>query len=345
MRAARSRSLHAPAVVLVILAVLVAGGFAFYQFSPWPSAMLLRSAFDKDGQRTNADILPRVPTGVVAQLDIQYLPGDRVASFDLYHPPGTTTPLTTIVWVHGGAFVGGDKSYISNYLRTLAGSGYTVVGINYSLAPGAHYPRPVVQLGQALAFLMQNADSLRVDPARLFLAGDSAGAQIVSQYMCAATDAGYARQLGVEPPVPPSFGGLILCCGIYDARAARGRGDLAGFLKTVLWAYAGTRDFANDEHFALFSTIHYVTSAFPPVFITGGTVDPLAPQSHALADRFAGLGVEVDTLFFGPDHQPPPPHEYQFDLFTMAGLEAFSRITAFIDSHATRKAAGARRGR
>lgn len=333
MRAARSRPVHAPAVVLAILAVLVGSGFAFYQFSPWPSAMLLRSAFAKDGRRTNADILPRVPDGIVARLDIPYHPGDRDATLDLYHPPDTTTPLPTVVWVHGGAFVGGDKSYISNYLRTLAGSGLTVIGINYSLAPGAHYPTPVAQLGQALAFVMQRADSLHVDPARLFLAGDSAGAQIVSQYACMTTDPEYARRLGVQPVVAPPFRGLILCCGVYDASAAKQRGDLGNLLKTVLWAYSGKRDFADDERFALLSTINDVNAAFPPVFITSGRVDPLAPQSHAMADRLASLGVDVDTLFFGPDHQPPPPHEYQFNLFTMAGLEAFARITAFIGSH------------
>ena len=50
-----------------------------------------------------------------------------------------------------------SKGQIANYARILAGKGYTVVGIDYSIAPRKTYPTPVRQLNTALSYLEQNA--------------------------------------------------------------------------------------------------------------------------------------------------------------------------------------------
>ena len=44
------------------------------------------------------------------------------------------------------------------------------------------------------------------------------------------------------------------------------------------------------------------------------------------------LGVQVDGLFFPADYDPPLPQEYQFNLDTSAGRQAFERMLAFIES-------------
>ena len=54
-----------------------------------------------------------------------------------------------------GGFVGGDKSDITGYAVELAARGYTVININYALAPKRKYPTPVLQLGEAYEYIKQ----------------------------------------------------------------------------------------------------------------------------------------------------------------------------------------------
>ncbi len=107
----------------------------------------------------------------------------RDAYLDVFFPSEIESleTLPTIVWVHGGGWVSGSKDQIANYLRILAGKGFTVVGVGYSIAPGKTYPPPIRQVNAALTYLTRNAEQLHVDPKSLVLAGDSGGAHIASQ--------------------------------------------------------------------------------------------------------------------------------------------------------------------
>lgn len=316
------------AAVTLVLAGLVAGAF---QISPWPGALVIRLLFDLGASRTSAALAKHVPSGIAGRLDERYDLADPDALLDVYHPQEGTAALTTIVWVHGGGWVSGDKAQIGHYARILASRGFTVVSVGYSIAPGARYPRPVRQVMSALAYLTARAASLRVDPGRIVLAGDSAGAQIVAQVANIISTPAYARATDITPGIErPQLAGLLLFCGAYDASAAEVGGLGGWFVRTVLWSYSGRRDFLADPSFALMSVTANVTPAFPPVFISAGNADPLAPQSVALADRLTALGVRVDRLFFAADHAPGLPHEYQFDLDGADGRLALERAVAFL---------------
>jgi acetyl esterase len=81
---------------------------------------------------------------------------------------------------------------------------------------------------------------------------------------------------------------------------------------------------------AEFSVVRNVTAEFPPMFISVGNADPLAPHSRRLAETAAKLGVAVDSLFFPDDYTPPLQHEYQFDLDSEAGKLALERTLKFL---------------
>src|SRR5690606_31195070 len=102
------------------------------------------------------------------------------------------------------------------------------------------------------------------------------------------------------------------------------------FLKTVLWAYSGERDFISDPLFKTASVIDYVDSTFPPSFISVGNDDPLQAHSYKLARKLKSVHVKVDTLFFEPGHLPRLPHEYQFNLDVPDGKLALDRSILFM---------------
>ena len=318
--------LAAIAVVLTVVVVLA------FRLSPWPSVALITYAFSRGDQAAQAALEKHVPPGIIAHRDLAY--GERPDEvFDLYRAESAQGALPVIVWVHGGAWIAGTKDGVANYLKVLAGHGYAAIGVEYSTGLRSAYPKPVKQLNAALDHFQRNAAELGIDPDRIVLAGDSAGAQIAAQLSIIITDPSYAARIGIAPKLPRErLRGAVLVSGAYDIETIDLDGDFGWFLKTVLWAYSGARDFLADERFLLASVLQHVTPQFPPAFITSGNGDPLAPQAVRLAHKLEGFGVEVRTLFFAQDHQPPLPHEYQFNLDNAEGQEALRQTLAFMES-------------
>ena len=310
--------------------VLAALG-ATLKVSPRPTAWMIRRQFAANGRHMAAVLDAHAPAGVTALIDEAY--GDhRDMRLDVYRPAAVDgAALPTVVWTHGGAFVGGTKDEIGGYLRMIAATGFTVVGINYSLAPRARHPTPVRQLMAALAHLQQHADRLNIDVQQLLLGGDSAGAHIAAQGTAITTDAAYRAEMGVTSTITPEqLRGVALCCGVFDFTLINPDSPLRDFILAVGWSYSGRRDYRNDRQFVSATTLtRHVTNAFPPVFITAGNADPLLPQSQALAGALDAAGVDVDTLFYPADHQPPLGHEYQFDVELPDGCAARERLVAF----------------
>ncbi len=317
----------------------ILGGGVSLVVSPWLGAQIIRRVFAIDTRRLGRALEAHRPAGITVIEDQRYRPDDPDATFDVYVPVSTPVDvgLPTVVWIHGGAWLSGDKSNNVGYFALLASHGFTVVAVNYSLAPGATYPTAVLQVNDALAHLARDAQRFHVDPQRFVLAGDSAGAQIASQIACLATNPSYAESLGVPPALEAGqLRGVILYCGFYDMRTFIDQGDKAsvGFLRwgvsTMVWAYSGHR--AKDSPaIREMSTINHVTNLFPPTFLSGGNGDPLTiAQSHPMAERLRERGVPVVSLFYPPDHQPRLPHEYQFNLDCADGAKALTEMLAFL---------------
>ncbi|HJP96519.1 MAG TPA: alpha/beta hydrolase [Candidatus Saccharimonadales bacterium] len=316
---------------LVVLAIAV---YIAFQVSPWPNALVIRYFFDKGGTKMAASMEKYVPAGIVSVKNQQYRERDKDAKLDVFYPQqvaNTSTALPTIVWVHGGAWISGNKEAVDPYLQILAGQNYTTVGIDYTIAPNAKYPTPVVQTTAALRYLQQNAKRLHIDPNNITLAGDSAGSQIAAQVATIITNPSYAHSIGISAPLAASqLKATILNCGAYDLTLPNYNGEDGKFLKTVLWAYSGSKDFLSDATIKQASVADYVTKDFPPSFITAGNADPLEAQSKEFAAVLTKLGVATDTLFYTESHQPRLPHEYQFDLTTADGQNALKRIENFL---------------
>jgi acetyl esterase len=316
------------AVVAALIGLLVVSAYAFAKVSPWPMVLIQRYKWDRSGFEMNKALERLVPDGVAGKLDIQYDVGDGDVRLDVFYPSAidqTNRVLPVIVWAHGGSWISGSKDHVSNYLKILASKGFTVVGVDYSLAPAKLYPTPVRQLNAALAFIEKNAQALHADASRIFLAGNSAGAQIAAQVANAITSPSYAAEIGIRPSIEPSrLIGAIFHCGAYEAKFADFRRN------GVLWAYFGTQEFAADPRSSQFSVARHVTANFPAMFISAGNDDFLAPQSYLFAENVAKQGVFVDRLFFPPDYTPKVFHEFQFGLDTKAGQLALERSVAFM---------------
>lgn len=314
---------------LLTLGLLFSAAFIATRLSPWPDVWLLRHVslvFGDQGAKAAAALARRVPPGVESHLDVSYDGEDADARMDVFFPSHAPTAQATIVWVHGGAFVAGTKSDIRPYLAILASHGYTAVGIEYSKAPERTYPTPVLQLGKALAYLQSHAAAFHVDPERFVLAGDSAGAQIAAQAAVSVSNPGYALAAKLPAALrPEQLRGVMLFCGPYDLGLIPRDGRFANLTNKLLWSYFGRRDFEHSPGYRYFSVVDFVSTEFPPSFISAGNTDPLLEHSQRLVSALQRVGASPDALFF-PQTGVPVPHEYQFDLESSAGQQALGRI-------------------
>lgn len=325
-------------VLTAMLATAIAATLAF-NLSPRPMIAVVAWLFDRGAESTARALERHVPAGGTSRLDLPV--GERWPglAFDL-HLPGAAPPSggwPVLVWIHGGGWVSGHKGDVAHYLRIVASrGGLATASLDYTLAPDATHPVQLQQVHAGLVAIRARAAELGIDPDRVLLAGDSAGAQLAAQLATAITDPGYAERLGVAPgAVPPSaLRGVALFCGPYDLRMFQLDGALGPVLRATLWGFTGQRDLENNPAIDLASVLNHVTPAFPPAFITVGNADPLKPHSLALEARLRALGVAVDTLYFPDDRTPALGHEYQFNLDDPAGGQALQRLLDFVDRQA-----------
>jgi len=86
-------------------------------------------------------------------------------------------PAPLVIFIHGGGFVGGDKTGIDPVLlRLIREQGWNAASINYRYSTIAPYPGPMRDSARALQFLRSKARDWNIDTANIFLTGGSAGA-------------------------------------------------------------------------------------------------------------------------------------------------------------------------
>jgi acetyl esterase len=143
------------------------------------------------------------PVAEVRDLKVPGPAGDIPVRY--YRPQGSSadTALPVCVYFHGGGFVIGDLDGYESICRRLANSaGCAVVSVDYRLSPEARFPAAVDDCFAAAKWVSDNATSLKIDPSKLAVAGDSAGGNLATVVSLMARDAGgpkIAYQLLIYP--------------------------------------------------------------------------------------------------------------------------------------------------
>lgn len=166
----------------------------------------------------------------VLEKDVAYGPHPR-HRLDLYRAAGPQKgpPVPIIVWVHGGGFMRGAKSFPDHPFeahvgRFAADHGFLGVVMNYRLAPQDGWPAGAEDLGKVVDWLREHAASKGGDPDRILLVGASAGAVHVATHLKLRFDA-------------PGVRGVVLLSGLYGFTPSDGERD-AAYYGTDAEAYA-----------------------------------------------------------------------------------------------------------
>lgn len=324
-------------LAVLALVLLIVGGVAVYFIvDPAPSALLIRRVFE-GGLAVKPDGYEAIESEVRVYTDLTYESTAGRNTFDLFGSKNTQK-LPTVIWVHGGAFVGGDKHDNYEYAVQLANQGYRVINLNYDLAPEAVYPSPVHQVGEAISYLESHADLFGLDMNNIILAGDSAGAHIISQYMMVQVDSQYAQKLDQSVTLNPSHvKGIALFCGPYDLNGLLNMQSSSGildfFMSRLAWAYMGEKAWMDTTYVESLSILNHVTKDFPPTFITDGNQMSFMEDGLKMQEKLESLHVPVTSVFY-EDVADVLGHEYQFKMDNPYSVHTFEEFVGFLNKYA-----------
>jgi acetyl esterase/lipase len=123
-------------------------------------------------------------------------------------PTAATGPTAAVYFTHGGGMIVGDsRSGVLGIVEHAEELGMAVVSVDYRLAPETPHPGPVEDCYAGLVWTAAHADELGIDPARLVVAGGSAGGGLAAALALMARDRG-----------GPALAGQLLMCPMLDDR-------------------------------------------------------------------------------------------------------------------------------
>lgn len=277
--------------------------------------------------------------------DIPYLDdGHDAHLLDVYRPIERSGPLPAVLYVHGGGFRILSKD--SHWVMGLAFSrvGTVVFNINYRLAPKHPFPAGLQDCAAALEWVAQHAASFGADPDRLVLAGESAGANLVTALTvmcCYPRRERWARRVWDLERVPQV---LLPYCGmlqVTDAeRFSRDKPRLSAWLTDhlteVSLGYLGPDPAAHGDALDLADPLMLLERGTPPgrplpaCMAAVGTRDPLLPDTRRLQAALTRLGAHAEARYY-----PGEIHAFHAFAIRAQARQCWRDTYDFLDRHLT----------
>jgi acetyl esterase/lipase len=241
--------------------------------------------------------------------DIRYSDSHDKNLLDIYLPETGAGPFPTIIFLHGGAYVGGDKNDMQiGVVADALNRGYALVSVEQRLLPDGLFPYPLFDFKAAIRFLRENAETYMLDERRFVTSGASAGAY--HALMAAATqDIPAYEDLSMGSPGASSrVAAVIGFYGVYDLiMQSRFTNDAPPMMPgapvfdfAAMFLGADPREKPGLAYFA--DPTNFVTDKMPPTLLQAGTADEVVPTpaSVALAERIRAVcgdaRVRLDLL-------------------------------------------------
>ncbi|WP_036226224.1 alpha/beta hydrolase [Marmoricola sp. URHB0036] len=232
----------------------------------------------------------RQTVGALRDLEVDGAEGPLRAR--LYIPTERTgpDPAPTMLFIHGGGWMYGDLESHDPTCRFLAErSGVQILAIDYRLAPEHKFPAAVEDCQAAYRWLVDHADDVNADPARLAVGGDSAGGSL------SLSTAVWAAEKGL----PLAFQLLIYPGADFVERTESRRLFGEGFVLTEAFMsgaeeayFTPDADKGHPDASGL-RRVDFPAGLAPAHVVTAG-YDPLRDEGEALVRLLAENGVTVD---------------------------------------------------
>jgi acetyl esterase/lipase len=271
-----------------------------------------------------------IPGDVERKVNISYGKRGKWNLLDVYYPKaakdrcGADKPLPAIINVHGGGYVYGTKEESRYYCADLARRGFAVVSFSYRLAPRAKFPAPVIETNQVMEWVCAHAADYNIDTNNIFITGDSAGAQIASQYATIAANSEYAALFNITVPAF-TLRAIALNCGMYERFH-----EIEGPMPGLLHDYFGKDPQKHGEKIQVFK---YINKNYPPAFVMSAANDFLLPQARPLFEHLQKQGSESVLKIYGAAEQKEAGHVFHLNILSPLARECNNEECEFFKNH------------
>lgn len=250
-------------------------------------------------------------TGFERKLGVVYKTvGKRKLEFDMYYPAaGQAQPCPVVVYTHGGGWAAGSrfgakKGSFAPLFRALTKSGFCVVSVDYRLYSKENTVRMrdcVIDSKDALRYLAKHSATLKIDPKKLFVFGDSAGGHIAQMLLLSSADSlvGDADLASTHYQVVAGVSWYGPCD--FEDQNLFNHDDRADFKDRFGPRIIPPGDISAEEKLRLYremSPIQYLTKSSPPLLMIQGDKDTTIPVKHAhlIQKRAEQIDAAVEVL-------------------------------------------------
>jgi acetyl esterase/lipase len=243
-----------------------------------------------------------LPDGVVAKRDIEYVAGGgKRRMLDVFFKTDAEKPQPLIVWIHGGAWLGGSKDRCPAI--PLLDDGFAVASVTYRFSQDAQFPAQIHDCKAAIRWLRAHAKELNIDPERIGVWGASAGGHLVALLGVAGDKKEWDKgenldhSSGVQAVVNWFGPSNLLTMGAQSDERSRIKHDAPDSPESRL--IGGAVQEHKDAARAA-SPVNYATKDDAPILHMHGEIDPVVPHAqsvelHAALER-AGASTTLQTI-------------------------------------------------
>ncbi|MBR2546491.1 MAG: alpha/beta hydrolase [Erysipelotrichaceae bacterium] len=233
--------------------------------------------------------------------------------------------LPVIVDIHGGGYFYGDKERYHYYCSELASYGFAVINFNYHLAPDWMFPKPLEDTALVFKWMTENAKEYRLDINNVFIVGDSAGAQLTSQYAAILSNPEYEKLFDFEVNKNFTVQAIVCNCGMYDI--------LNDPSNKRLSFYYG-KDFNNRS--SRLDVLKYINSNYPPTLVMTSNGDFLKDNGEPFAKYLNSKGVENEYHYYDPNNKQLE-HVFHIAIRTEEAIQCNDRECQFMKEHLNKR--------
>lgn len=241
--------------------------------------------------------------------NIPYADGGKRTLLDVYRRKSAPTDCPTLLQVHGGGWMIGNKDQQGRPLMVhLASKGWVCFAPNYPLSPKATWPEHVIALKRALVWVRTHGRKYGANPDFIVVTGGSAGGHLSSLLALTANDPRF--QPGFEE-ADTSVGACVPYYGVYDLTNELGlkmAHERRRFLERFV--FKAKMD-ERREIFESASPISHVSPDDPPFFVIHGEYDSLVPVDEARAFVDGLRAVSENVVCYAE----VPGAQHAFDVF------------------------------
>lgn len=273
----------------------------------------------RDAQNTEPDNLRKFK-------DIKYGPHGKDNLLDVYLPMEEKT-YPVIVNIHGGGYFYGDKELYRFYSMEMALKGFAVVCFNYRLAPENTFPAPLEDIHEVLNWVYIHASEYSLDTNNVFLIGDSAGAQLASQYAAIYSNDSYRSLFGFERD-KVSVNAISCACGMYDAK--RHFQGMESKRNALMKDYLGKLFGTDDPRFDVLKNIN---DNYPPTYVFSGKDDFLRAECEPMNRMLQEKGLVSECKIYGLEADYYVGHVFHVDMKHKLQTEANDRQASFFRTY------------